>query len=105
MRQITTDRRTFLRRGAMGAGALWLTSLPELAARRRIERRRDHQSSFRHQGRPVAQRVVHTHRNRKQLRRWRHTVGDMDHLRGDERRRRRMVFRRRRGEGRSGAAR
>ena len=40
MRQITTDRRTFLRRGAMGAGALWLTSLPELAARRRIERRR-----------------------------------------------------------------
>jgi secreted PhoX family phosphatase len=34
----TADRRTFLRRGAMGAGAVWLYSLPELAARRRIER-------------------------------------------------------------------
>jgi secreted PhoX family phosphatase len=31
------DRRTFLRRGAMGAGALWLFSLDELLARRRVE--------------------------------------------------------------------
>ena len=30
-----TDRRTFLRRGAMGAGALWAVSLQELAARRK----------------------------------------------------------------------
>jgi secreted PhoX family phosphatase len=29
-----TDRRTFLRRGAMGAGALWAVSLHELSARR-----------------------------------------------------------------------
>ena len=29
-----TDRRTFLRRGAMGAGALWAVSLQELTARR-----------------------------------------------------------------------
>jgi hypothetical protein len=27
------DRRTFLRRGAMGAGAFWALSLQELAAR------------------------------------------------------------------------
>ena len=30
-----TDRRTFLRRGAMGAGAMWALSLQELAARRK----------------------------------------------------------------------
>jgi hypothetical protein len=35
---LPVDRRTFLRRGAMGAGALWTWSLPELAARRRVER-------------------------------------------------------------------
>ncbi len=29
----TSDRRTFLRRGAMGAGAFWMFSLPEFAAR------------------------------------------------------------------------
>jgi secreted PhoX family phosphatase len=31
------DRRVFLRRGAMGAGALWTFSLRELAARQRVE--------------------------------------------------------------------
>lgn len=31
---LSNDRRTFLRRGAMGAGALWMFSLGELAARR-----------------------------------------------------------------------
>jgi uncharacterized protein len=30
---LRTDRRTFMRRGAMGAGALWMLSLQELAAR------------------------------------------------------------------------
>jgi Bacterial protein of unknown function (DUF839) len=30
----TTDRRTFVRRGAMGAGALWMVSLQELMGRR-----------------------------------------------------------------------
>jgi uncharacterized protein len=30
----TTDRRTFMRRGAMGAGALWMFSLQEFAGRR-----------------------------------------------------------------------
>jgi uncharacterized protein len=28
-----TDRRTFMRRGAMGAGAMWMVSLEDLAAR------------------------------------------------------------------------
>ena len=28
-----TDRRTFMRQGAMGAGAMWMFSLQELAAR------------------------------------------------------------------------
>jgi hypothetical protein len=28
-----TDRRTFLRRGAMGAGAMWMLSLQELMSR------------------------------------------------------------------------
>lgn len=32
--QVSAGRRTFLRRGAMGAGALWMFSLGELAARR-----------------------------------------------------------------------
>jgi hypothetical protein len=31
--QDKTDRRTFLRRGAMGAGAAWALSLQELSAR------------------------------------------------------------------------
>jgi uncharacterized repeat protein (TIGR03803 family) len=31
---LESDRRTFLRRGAMGAGALWVCALPEFAARR-----------------------------------------------------------------------
>jgi uncharacterized protein len=31
---LESDRRAFLRRGAMGAGALWMCALPELAARR-----------------------------------------------------------------------
>lgn len=35
--RVDQDRRTFLRRGAMGAGALWLFSLDELLARRRVE--------------------------------------------------------------------
>jgi len=30
---LMTDRRTFLRRGAMGAGAFWMLSLPEFAIR------------------------------------------------------------------------
>src|SRR5262245_3052441 len=30
---ISSDRRTFLRRGAMGAGAFWMFSLPEFAVR------------------------------------------------------------------------
>ena len=30
---VKTDRRTFLRRGAMGAGAAWTLSLQELSAR------------------------------------------------------------------------
>lgn len=34
------DRRVFLLRGAMGAGALWTLSLGELVARRRVERSR-----------------------------------------------------------------
>ena len=34
MEFMKTDRRTFLRRGAMGAGALWAVSLQELSARR-----------------------------------------------------------------------
>jgi secreted PhoX family phosphatase len=41
MHEITTpstiDRRTFMRRGAMGAGALWAVSLQELVARRAME--------------------------------------------------------------------
>jgi uncharacterized protein len=32
--QLKTDRRTFLRRGAMGAGAMWALSLSELSTRR-----------------------------------------------------------------------
>jgi hypothetical protein len=32
--EIGTDRRTFMRRGAMGAGALWMVSLGELVGRR-----------------------------------------------------------------------
>ena len=30
---VNPDRRTFLRRGAMGAGAVWMLSLQDLAAR------------------------------------------------------------------------
>jgi len=32
--EIGTDRRTFMRRGAMGVGALWMVSLGELVGRR-----------------------------------------------------------------------
>jgi secreted PhoX family phosphatase len=34
---VNYDRRTFLRRGAMGAGALWMVSLDELLSRRAVE--------------------------------------------------------------------
>jgi len=37
MELMNTDRRTFLRRGAMGAGALWAVSLQELTARRKYD--------------------------------------------------------------------
>ena len=46
------DRRTFLRRGAMGAGAFWVLSLQELAARsahRRAGRRQRRESVRAHQ--------------------------------------------------------
>ena len=33
MEQLKSDRRTFMRRGAMGAGAAWMCSLQELSAR------------------------------------------------------------------------
>ena len=54
---VKTDRRTFLRRGAMGAGAAWMLSLQELAARaghrgpRRHERRQSLRAGQAQEGR------------------------------------------------------